>query len=83
VEELTLLYTSDERLDTRENRSAFRLSGGISVDDSRSDFNLISNLKDTLENRSSSNSSLELIDLLSGSVDIERSEQKKEKEGKF
>jgi hypothetical protein len=60
-----------ERNDSAEDGSALEGTAFVSGNDTRSDLNLITQLDDTMEDRTTSNTTLELIDLGTGLVDIE------------
>jgi hypothetical protein len=60
-----------ERDDSAENGSALEGTAVVSGDDTRSDFNLITKLDNTVKNGTTSNTTLEVVDLGTRLVDIE------------
>lgn len=63
-----------ERYNTREDGSALNGALVIASNDTGADFDLIAKLDDTVQNRTTSNTALEVINLSTGLVDIEGSD---------
>ncbi|KAI6772529.1 hypothetical protein HG530_003487 [Fusarium avenaceum] len=59
--------------DSAEDGSALEGTAVVSGDDTRSDLDLVTQLNDTMENGTTSNTTLEVVDLRTRFVDIERS----------
>lgn len=69
--ELEVVVLGEERNDARENGTALDLALLVLGDETWADLNLVVQLYDTGKDRSTSNTTLELIDLGTGLVDIE------------
>ena len=71
-----------QRHDPGENGFAPVATLGILGDDSRANFNFLPEAQDTGEDRTASNTALELFDLRTGLVDVERTNDNKLRVGR-
>lgn len=68
---LQIVVLGEERHDPAEDRLGLDLALLVLGDNTRPDLNLVAELEHTSENRATSNTSLELLDLRAGLVDVE------------